>query len=44
VPEEELDQTVELVVNTMENAYELSPKLRANAKVGQNWQEMTEIN
>ncbi|MEL6270408.1 MAG: DNA polymerase I [Chloroflexota bacterium] len=44
VPEDELDETVALVVNTMEGAYDLTPKLRANAKVGQNWREMTDVN
>ncbi|MEM9951068.1 MAG: DNA polymerase I [Chloroflexota bacterium] len=41
VPDEELDQTIELVVTTMQSAYELAVPIVANAEVGQNWRDMS---
>jgi DNA polymerase-1 len=41
VPEQELDEVVPLVVETMEGAYELSASLKVDAKVGPNWLDMT---
>lgn len=43
VPQHELDQTRELVVSVMENAYPLNPKLKANAQVGLNWRDLTAV-
>ncbi len=43
VPQDELDKTARLVVDVMENAYSLSPRLRANAQVGANWRDMTPL-
>jgi len=43
VPEEELQATTELVVNTMQNAYDLRVPLVANAEMGQNWCDMEEV-
>ena len=40
VPDDELDETAALVVEIMENTYDITPKLRANAQVGQNWRDM----
>ena len=43
VPEDALDVTKEIVVETMEAAYELSVPLKANASYGRNWLEMEDI-
>lgn len=43
VPEDELDQTKGLVVETMEGAYELRAPLKVDAKVGPNWLDMTPL-
>jgi DNA polymerase-1 len=40
VPKDELDTVAPLVVETMENAYQLDAPLVVDAKVGQNWLEM----
>jgi DNA polymerase I len=40
VPEEELDQTRDLVVETMSGAYALSVPLKVDVGVGKNWMEM----
>lgn len=42
VPEKELNDVIPLVVNTMENAMSLNVPIRADARVGQNWHDMTE--
>jgi DNA polymerase-1 len=44
VPEDELEETAQLVVATMEGAYDLSPRLKANAQVGHNWRDMQDLN
>lgn len=41
VPEDEVEAVVPLVVETMQNAYELEAPLRADARIGKNWYEMT---
>jgi DNA polymerase I len=43
VPESELRATRDLVVQTMESAFELDAPLKANAQAGQNWHEMEKI-
>ena len=43
VPEDELDTTATLVVEVMENAFELRAPLRANAEVGLNWRDMQPV-
>lgn len=43
VPDDELEETTHLVVETMQNAYELNVPLVANADVGQNWRDMEEV-
>ncbi len=40
VPEGEIAEVRDLVVNKMESAYELDAPLRANAQVGHNWRDM----
>ncbi len=40
VPKDELHDTQELVVHTMENACQLSVPLKVEARVGSNWMEM----
>jgi DNA polymerase-1 len=40
VPEDELDAVRDLVVETMENAYRLSVRLRVDVSIGKNWMEM----
>lgn len=40
VPQEELEPTQSLVVETMENAYTLSVPLKVSTSVGKNWMEM----
>ena len=40
VPEEELDETRDLVVETMSGAYALSVPLKVDVNVGKNWMEM----
>ncbi len=40
VPEEELTRTRDLVVDTMENAYELDVPLKVDTAVGENWMEI----
>ena len=40
VPQDELDETRALVVDIMENAYDLDAPLVANAQVGTNWRDM----
>jgi len=41
VPEQELEETRELVVETMESAYALDVPLGVEASVGKNWMEMS---
>ncbi|NWG15351.1 MAG: DNA polymerase I [Chloroflexi bacterium] len=43
VPDDELDATAALVVQTMEAAYTLDAPLRANAQVGLNWRDMEPV-
>ncbi len=43
VPEELIEETTKLVVDVMENAYELDAPLKANAEVGQNWRDMDSV-
>lgn len=43
VPDDELEETTHLVVETMQNAYELNVPLVANADIGQNWRDMEEV-
>ncbi|MEL6307307.1 MAG: DNA polymerase, partial [Chloroflexota bacterium] len=40
VPDDTLEETTALVVETMQNAYELAVPLVANAEAGQNWLDM----
>ena len=40
VPDDELDRTAHLVIDTMEAAYQLDAPLVADARVGTNWAEM----
>ncbi len=42
-PEDEIDRLAPLVVEVMESAFELDAPLRADARVGKNWAEMTPI-
>jgi len=44
VPDDEIEETTKLVVETMQNAYDLSVPLVANAEVGQNWRDMEDAN
>jgi DNA polymerase-1 len=41
VPEDELPQVARLVIDTMEKAFELKTPLKAEAKVGKNWHDMS---
>jgi DNA polymerase-1 len=43
VPEDELEPVTPLVIETMEAAYQLDAPLKVDAKVGQNWLEMTPV-
>jgi DNA polymerase-1 len=43
VPEAEVAETSALVVSIMEGVCKLDAPLRANAQVGQNWRDMTEV-
>jgi DNA polymerase-1 len=43
VPDVEVKETSQLVVQIMENAYKLDAPLRANANVGQNWRDMSSL-
>ena len=43
VPEAEIEATAKLVVDVMENAFELKAPLRANAEIGPNWRDMEPI-
>ena len=43
VPEETIDETTELVVSVMENAFELAVPLVANAEVGSNWRDLEPV-
>ena len=43
VAENQVEETTRLVVDTMQNAYELRVPLVANADVGQNWRDMEAI-
>ncbi|MGJ3238386.1 MAG: DNA polymerase I [Anaerolineae bacterium] len=43
VPDNEVQVTTELVVDTMQNAYALRVPLVANAEVGRNWRDMEPI-
>jgi len=40
VPEAEVEPVRALVVDTMENAYPLSVRLKVDVAVGKNWMEM----
>jgi DNA polymerase I len=41
VPQDEIQQTRDLVVKVMESAYLLDAPLRANAEIGPNWRDMS---
>ncbi|MFZ4816201.1 MAG: DNA polymerase I [Phototrophicaceae bacterium] len=41
VPEDHVEETAQQVVSIMENAYPLDPALKAEARVGQNWRDLT---
>lgn len=43
VPEDAIEDTTKLVVDTMQNAYELRVPIVANAEVGKNWLEMESV-
>jgi len=43
VPEEEMDEVVPLVVDTMEGAYQLDAPLKVDAKVGRDWLDQSPI-
>lgn len=43
VPENEVDATYKLVIDVMQNAYELKVPLVANADVGKNWRDMEDL-
>ncbi len=43
VPEEELDEVIPLVVDTMEGAYRLDAPLKVDAKVGRDWLDQSPI-
>lgn len=43
VPQDDVLETTDLVVNVMEGAYKLDAPLRANAQVGDNWRDMTKL-
>lgn len=43
VPEDEIDTTCKLVVDVMENAFDLKAPLRANAEIGPNWRDMEPV-
>ncbi|HML23138.1 MAG TPA: DNA polymerase I [Aggregatilinea sp.] len=40
-PDEEMDRVAPLVIDVMESAFKLDAPLRADARIGQNWAEMT---
>jgi DNA polymerase-1 len=40
VAEDQIEETTQLVVNVMQNAYQLRVPLVANADIGQNWRDM----
>jgi DNA polymerase-1 len=42
-PEDELEVATELVRTTMEQAYSLDVPLKVDVEIGQNWEEMTEV-
>jgi DNA polymerase-1 len=43
VPDDQVAETAALVVQVMESAADLAAPLKANAQVGQNWRDMTEV-
>jgi DNA polymerase-1 len=43
VPEDELREVTPLVIETMQDAYDLDAPLQVDAKVGRNWLEMTPL-
>lgn len=43
VPQDEVLETTDLVVQVMESAYQLNAPLRANAQVGENWRDMEKV-
>ncbi len=43
VPKDELDEVTPLVIETMEGAFDLDAPLKVDAKVGENWLEMTPV-
>ncbi|GAB5490379.1 MAG: DNA polymerase I [Phototrophicaceae bacterium] len=43
VPDETLEETTRLVIETMQNAYQLNVPVVANADVGQNWRDMESV-
>jgi len=43
VPDDELEATAALVVNTMQDAYQISVPLKANAQYGPNWRDMQPV-
>ena len=43
VPEDEVEATAKLVIDTMQNAYQLRVPLVANAEVGTNWLDMQDL-
>ncbi len=44
VPEDELDETMNLTVQLMQDAYDLIPPLQAEAEVGPNWRDLSPYN
>jgi DNA polymerase I len=43
VPEDEVEATAKLVIDTMQNAYQLRVPIVANAEVGKNWLDMQDL-
>jgi DNA polymerase I len=43
VPENELDETRDLVVRVLEDAYQMDAVLKANAEAGPNWRDMVSV-
>jgi DNA polymerase-1 len=41
VPEDEINAVAPLVIHTMESAYQLQAPLKAEARIGENWTDMT---
>jgi DNA polymerase-1 len=43
VPQEELDEVIDLVIRTMEGAFTLNAPLKVDAKLGHNWLDMEAV-